>query len=261
MKKLLALNRGEIAIRILRAANELKLAPLRLFSQEDHLSLIGSKRRSLFDWGGQGPRQAYLDVERHRGSGQGKRRGRHSPGYGFPFGKSGAPRACKQAGITFIGRALNCSICWGQNGGAKLATEGWIACGAGTPEPVTEKDDAASIGRKNWLSANGESGVRWRRARDARCVERESLEASLQEARAEAGASLAMTAVFSSGFIRLRDISSSILADQAGNVLHLHERDCSVQRRNQKSCGSRAAVNLDPKIAKDCANAAVALAA
>src|SRR5258706_15310622 len=83
----------------------------------------------------------------------------------------------------------------------------------------------------------------------------------LQEARAEAGASFGNDAVFLERFIRrARHIEVQILADQHGNVLHLHERDCSVQRRNQKVVEVAPAVNLDPKIRAGLANAAVALA-
>src|SRR4030081_883848 len=89
----------------------------------------------------------------------------------------------------------------------------------------------------------------------------QSLQAALQEARAEAGASFGNDAVFLERFIRrARHIEVQILADQHGNVLHLHERDCSVQRRNQKVVEVAPAVNLDPKIRAGLANAAVALA-
>src|SRR5258706_11107952 len=89
----------------------------------------------------------------------------------------------------------------------------------------------------------------------------ESLETSLQEARAEAGASFGNDAVFLERYIRrARHIEVQILADRHGNILHLHERDCSVQRRNQKVVEVAPALNLDPKIRECLANAAVALA-
>src|SRR5438309_5783290 len=104
MKKLLALNRGEIAIRILRAANELKLKTVAVFSQEDRLSLHRFKADEAYLIGeGKGPVQAYLEVDGIVALTAEKEVDAIHPGYGFLSENPALPRACEHAGITFIG--------------------------------------------------------------------------------------------------------------------------------------------------------------
>src|SRR3954453_2587179 len=104
MKKLLALNRGEIAIRILRAANELKLRTVAVYSHEDRLSLHRFKADEAYLIGqGKGPVQAYLDVDGIVALAAEKGVEAIHPGYGFLSENPALPRACEAAGITFIG--------------------------------------------------------------------------------------------------------------------------------------------------------------
>src|SRR3984893_10451173 len=263
MKKLLALNRGEIAIRILRAANELKLRTVAVFSQEDHLSLHRFKADEAYLIGeGQGPVQAYLDVEGITALAKDDGVDAIHPGYGFLSENPALPRACEAAGITFIGPSADLLDLLGDKTAARnLAQKAGLPVVPGTAEPVTQKDDAQSIAETIGYplmvkAAFGGGGRGMRVAPDA-----QSLQSALQEARAEAGASFGNDAVFLERFIRrARHIEVQILADQHGNVLHLHERDCSVQRRNQKVVEVAPAVNLDAKIREGLANAAVALA-
>src|SRR4030088_3700688 len=108
MKKLLALNRGEIAIRILRAANELKLRTVAVFSQEDHLSLHRFKADEAYLIGeGKGPVEAYLDVEGIVALATEKGVDAIHPGYGFLSENPAFARACEKAGITFVGPPPN----------------------------------------------------------------------------------------------------------------------------------------------------------
>jgi pyruvate carboxylase len=263
MKKLLALNRGEIAIRILRAANELKLRTVAVFSQEDHLSLHRFKADEAYLIGeGKGPVQAYLDVEGIVALAKERGVDAIHPGYGFLSENPALPRACKAAGITFIGPSAELLDLLGDKTAARrLAQQAGLPVVPGTPEPVTQKDDAQSIAEKIGypLMVKAAFGGGGRGMRVA--LNPQSLQAALQEARAEAGASFGNDAVFLERFIRrARHIEVQILADQHGNVLHLHERDCSVQRRNQKVVEVAPAVNLDSKIREGLANAAVALA-
>src|SRR3954447_95688 len=104
MKKLLALNRGEIAIRILRAANELKLKTVAVFSQEDRLSLHRFKADEAYLIGqDKGPVEAYLDVEGIVALAAEKEVDAIHPGYGFLSENPALPRACERFGIVFIG--------------------------------------------------------------------------------------------------------------------------------------------------------------
>src|ERR1700712_1105477 len=108
MKKLLALNRGEIAIRILRAANELRLRTVAVYSREDRLSLHRFKADEAYLIGeGKGPVQAYLDVDGIVALAAEKGVDAIHPGYGFLAENAALPRACREAGITFIGPAAD----------------------------------------------------------------------------------------------------------------------------------------------------------
>src|SRR5690348_11111705 len=104
MKKLLALNRGEIAIRILRAANELKLSTVAVYAPEDRHSIHRSKADEAYLVGqGRGPVQAYLDIENIVALAAEKEVDAIHPGYGFLAENPALPRACERAGITFVG--------------------------------------------------------------------------------------------------------------------------------------------------------------
>ncbi len=263
MKKLLALNRGEIAIRILRAANELGLRTVAVYSQEDRLSLHRFKADEAYLIGeGKGPVQAYLDFEGIVALAHEKGVDAIHPGYGFLSENPELPRACERAGITFIGPSADLLDLLGDKTAARqLAQRANIPVVPGTREPVTREDDAVGIASKIGFplivkAAFGGGG------RGMRVVnEPGELVARLEEARQEAGAAFGNDAVFLERYIRrAKHIEVQILADRHGNVLHLYERDCSVQRRNQKVVEVAPAVNLDPAIRHGLTQAAVKLA-
>src|SRR5579872_195325 len=259
MKKLLALNRGEIAIRILRAANELRLRTVAVFSQEDRLSLHRFKADEAYLIGeGKGPVQAYLDVDGIVGMAHEKGVDAIHPGYGFLSENAALPRACEKAGITFIGpNAEMLELLGDKTAARKLAIQAGIPVIPGTEEPVHDLSVAAKIGFPLMVKAAFGGG-----GRGMRVVENpEELEAKVAEARAEAGAAFGNDAIFLERYIRrARHIEIQVLADQHGSILHLYERDCSVQRRNQKVVEVAPAVELDQSIRNGLAEAAVALA-
>ncbi len=262
MKKVLALNRGEIAIRILRAANELRLRTVAVYSQEDRLSLHRFKADEAYLIGeGKGPVQAYLDVDGIVGLAREKGVDAIHPGYGFLSENAALPRACAAAGITFIGPSAELLELLGDKTAARhLAIEAGIPVIAGTEQPVDDLSApaiAAKIGYPVMVKAAFGGG-----GRGMRVVEKaEDLLPRLQEARQEAGAAFGNDAVFLERYIRrARHIEIQILADRHGSILHLHERDCSVQRRNQKVVEVAPAVDLADPIRKGLADAAVALA-
>src|SRR3954453_8564950 len=152
MKKLLALNRGEIAIRILRAANELKLKTVAVFSQEDRLSLHRFKADEAYLIGqGKGPVQAYLDVDGIVALAAEKGVDAIHPGYGFLSENPALPRACERAGITFIGPSGELLDLLGDKTAARnLAIKAGIPVIPGTEDPVSEpaaaRDAAQRIG-------------------------------------------------------------------------------------------------------------------
>ena len=264
MKKLLALNRGEIAIRILRAANELGLRTVAVYSQEDRLSLHHFKADEAYLIGqGKGPVQAYLDVENIVKLAAEKDVDAIHPGYGFLSENPALPRACERAGITFVGPSAEILESLGDKTAArKLAQRARIPVVPGTEDPVDPAgSDAESIadriGYPLIIKAAFGGGGRGMRVVDSRA----DFKARLEEASGEAAAAFGNPAVFLERFIRrAKHVEIQIIGDKHGNILHLYERDCSVQRRHQKVVEIAPAIGLPLKVRAELAEAAVALA-
>jgi pyruvate carboxylase len=263
MKKLLALNRSEIAIRILRAANELGLRTVAIYSQEDRLALHRFKADEAYLVGeGKGPVEAYLDVEGIVDLAREKEVDAIHPGYGFLSENPALARACDRAGITFIGPSAHLLDLLGDKTAARrLAQKAGIPVVPGTETAVSDPRKAeriaAEIGFPLIIKAAFGGG-----GRGMRVVDRApDFAGRLEEARREAAAAFGNDAVFLERFVRrARHIEVQILGDRHGNILHLYERDCSVQRRHQKVVEVAPAVSLDPKIRAGLADAAVRLA-
>lgn len=263
MKKLLALNRGEIAIRILRAANELGLRTVAVYSQEDRLSLHRFKADEAYLIGeGLGPVQAYLDVDRIVALAAEKGVDAIHPGYGFLSENPALPKACERHGITFVGpTAEHLEMLGDKTAARRLAGKANVPVVPGTEKPVAEfhkaKEFATKIGFPLIIKAAFGGG-----GRGMRVVNNASeLEERLKEAQAEAAAAFGNGAVFMERYIRRpRHVEVQILADTHGNVLHLYERDCSVQRRHQKVVEVAPAIGLEDRIRHELADAAVRLA-
>ncbi len=263
MKKLLALNRGEIAVRILRAANELSLQTVAVYSQEDRLSLHRFKADEAYLIGeGKGPVQAYLDVENIVALAAEKDVDAIHPGYGFLSENPALPRACEKAGITFVGPSADILEALGDKTAARrIAQNAGVRVVPGTENPVDPySPDVAAIAAKIGFplivkAAFGGGG------RGMRVVESPAdFQAKLQEASQEAGAAFGNNAVFLERFIRrAKHVEIQILGDTHGNILHLYERDCSVQRRHQKVVEIAPAIGLPDKVRQELAEAAVAL--
>jgi len=263
MKKLLALNRSEIAIRILRAANELGLRTVAIYSQEDRLALHRFKADEAYLVGeGKGPVEAYLDVGGIVALAAEKGVDAIHPGYGFLSENPALPRACERAGITFIGpRADLLELLGDKTAARRLAQKAGIPVVPGTEEAVTDAERAekiaAEIGFPLIIKAAFGGG-----GRGMRVVEKAAdFAGRLEEARREAAAAFGNDAVFLERFVaRARHIEVQILGDRHGNIVHLYERDCSVQRRHQKVVEVAPAVALSTAIRSALAEAAVTLA-
>ena len=264
MKKLLALNRGEIAVRILRAANELSLRTVAVYSQEDRLSLHRFKADEAYLIGeGMGPVQAYLDVENIVALAAEKEVDAIHPGYGFLAENPALPRACEKMGITFVGPSADILEALGDKTAARrLAQQAGVRVVPGTENPVDPQEDgitavAEEIGFPLMVKAAFGGGGRGMRVVESAA----DFEAKLQEASQEAGAAFGNNAVFLERFIRrAKHVEIQIIGDKHGNLLHLYERDCSVQRRHQKVVEIAPAIGLPPKVRHELADAAVALA-
>ncbi len=263
MQKLLALNRSEIAIRILRAANELGLRTVAIYSEQDRLALHRFKADEAYLVGaGKGPVEAYLDIDGIVGLAAEKGVDAIHPGYGFLSENPALARACEKAGITFIGPGAHLLELLGDKTAARqLAIRTGIPVVPGTEEPVRDPAEAAHIARRIGFplivkAAFGGGG------RGMRMVERAAdFPGLLEEARREAGAAFGNDAVFLERYVRhARHVEVQILGDLHGQILHLYERDCSVQRRHQKVVEVAPAVGLDDSIRRALADAAVTLA-
>jgi pyruvate carboxylase len=263
MNKLLALNRGEIAIRILRAANELGLRTVAVYAPQDRLTLHRFKADEAYVVGeGKGPVEAYLDVEGIVALAQEKGVDAIHPGYGFLSENPALPRACERAGITFIGPSAELLELVGDKTAARrLAESAGIPVVPGADAPVADLAEAHALARRIGFplivkAAYGGGG------RGMRVVERAAdFDGLLEEARQEALSAFGNGAVFLERYIRrARHIEVQILGDRHGDIVHLYERDCSVQRRHQKVVEVAPAVGLDDGIRQALAQAAVQLA-
>jgi len=261
--KLMAANRGEIAIRIFRAANELGLRTVSIFAEEDRFSIHRFKADEAYQLdSARGPVGAYLDVEGIVTLAKQKGVTMIHPGYGFLSENATFARACAREGITFIGPSPDLLENMGDKTAARaLAHRFNIPTLPGTEDPITDSDQALSVAHEIGFpliikAAFGGGG------RGMRVVENPNqLAGLLAEAQNEALNAFGNSAVFLERYIsRAKHIEVQILGDQHGNVVHLHERDCSVQRRYQKVIEVAPAMHLDPKVRKELCDAAVALA-
>jgi pyruvate carboxylase len=236
-KKILIANRGEIAIRALRAANELGKKTVAVFAEEDKLSLHRFKADEAYLIGeGLSPVGAYLSIpEIIRVAKQCGADAIH-PGYGLLSENPDFVDACDQAGITFIGPKAETMRALGDKASARR-----VAMAAGVPViPATEvlgedftaiKAEAAAVGYPLMLKASWGGGGRGMRP----ILGPDELEAKVLEGRREAEAAFGNGEGYLEKMIlRARHVEVQILGDKHGTIYHLYERDCTVQRRNQK---------------------------
>ncbi|MBI1357188.1 MAG: pyruvate carboxylase [Acidobacteria bacterium] len=263
MKKLLAANRGEIAIRILRAASELGLRTSTIYSEEDRLSLHRFKADESYLVGqGKGPVAAYLDIEGIVATAKENGVDLIHPGYGFLSENPDFARACAAAGITFVGPAPRLLELLGDKVAArKLAQQAGVPIVPGTDGPVEDPaaalEAAKQIGLPVIIKAAFGGGGRGMRV----VTNADELEAKIEEAQKEAKLAFGNGSVFIERFVgRARHIEVQILADSHGEVMHLFERDCSVQRRHQKVVEIAPAPNLPAAVRDGLCEAAVKLA-
>ena len=261
-KKLLVANRSEIAIRICRAATELGLRTVAIYAQEDRLSIHRFKADEAYLVGqNKGPVGAYLDIAGIVALAREKEVDLIHPGYGFLAENAEFARACAGAGIEFVGPRPDIIAMMGDKTAARaLASRHNVPILPGTEEAVADRAGALKIAREIGFpliikAAFGGGG------RGMRVVHKEAdLVRLLDEARGEADRAFGNPAVFLEKYIpRAKHIEVQILGDRQGNVIHLHERDCSVQRRHQKVIEVAPAFALDETVRRDLCEAAVRL--
>ncbi len=236
-RSILVANRGEIAIRVFRAATELGIRTVAIYSHEDRLSLHRFKADESYLVGeGKGPVAAYLDIPGilHIAKAAGVEA--IHPGYGFLSENPDFAEACAEAGIVFIGPSPDTMRQLGNKVAAReLAVSAGVpvmpATGA-LPEDVDEAlIEARKVGFPVMLKASWGGGGRGMRVIDSE----EFLPRLMLEAKREAKAAFGNDEVYLEKLVRrARHVEVQVLGDRFGTVVHLFERDCSVQRRNQK---------------------------
>lgn len=235
-RKILIANRGEIAVRLIRACRDLGISPVAVYSEADREALHVRLADEAYFIGEAPAAHSYLVGEKIIDAAKKSGAEAIHPGYGFLSEREWFARAVGKAGITFIGPSPESIEMMGDKTNARVAA---VKAGApivpGTTEPIkdeaTAKKVAAEIGYPVMLKASAGGGGKGMRI----VRSEEELGAAVKIASAEAQSAFGDPAVYIEKLIeRPRHIEIQIAADKHGNVIHLGERECSVQRRHQK---------------------------
>ncbi len=251
IRKLMVANRGEIAIRVFRSAHELGVRTVAIYSHEDRFAIHRLKADEAYQVGRPGePIRSYLDIPSIIALAKSKEVDAIHPGYGFLSENADFARACEAAGIVFVGPRVELLEQLGDKVAARaLAARAGAPILPGSDGPVEPGPEARAVAERIGfpviVKASMGGGGRGMRVVD----DPETLDRALEQARREAGNAFGVPDVFLEKFIRrAKHIEVQLLGDKHGNLVHLFERDCSVQRRHQKVIEIAPAYNLDPKI-------------
>jgi pyruvate carboxylase len=249
-RKVLVANRGEIAIRAFRAAYELGVSTVAVYPHEDRGSLHRAKADESYRIGEPGhPVRAYLSVDEVIRAARKAGADAVYPGYGFLSENPDLAQACADAGITFVGPPAGVLHLTGNKARAVAAAREAGVAVLASSEPSSDVDAlvaaADAVGFPVFVKAVAGGGGRGMRRVAEPADLRESIEAAMREAESAFGDP---TVFLERAVVNPRHIEVQILADAEGNVAHLYERDCSVQRRHQKVVEIAPAPNLDPAL-------------
>jgi acetyl-CoA carboxylase biotin carboxylase subunit len=261
-KKILIANRGEIAVRILRACRELGIRSAAVFSEVDRRSLHVRLADEAYPIGPAPSRESYLrivkliDVARRAGCDA------VHPGYGFLAENAALPRACADAGLTFIGPPAEAMEALGsKTAGRQLARRSDVPTVPGTNDPIEKTSDAQALAHDmgypvllKAVAGGGGKGMRLVHS-DA------EFESAFRDAASEAMNAFGDARLYLEKYLeRPRHIEIQILADAHGRVVSLGERECSIQRRHQKVIEEAPSPIVTPDLRKKMGDAAVRLA-
>jgi pyruvate carboxylase len=262
IRKLLVANRSEIAIRVFRSAHELGIRTVAIYSYEDRFALHRFKADEAYHVGKAGePIRSYLDLKAIVALAVEHGVDAIHPGYGFLSENAAFARACQEAGIRFVGPRVDILESLGDKVAARrIAAKAGVPILEGSEAPLQSLAEARLAARKLGYpvivkAAHGGGGRGMRIARDA-----QALAEALEQAQREAGAAFGNSEVFLESYIeRAKHIEVQLLGDQHGNLVHLFERDCSLQRRHQKIVEIAPAPDLAPVTRQRILEAALAI--
>lgn len=236
-KKVLVANRGEIAIRVFRALNELGITTVSIYSKEDRYALFRSKADESYPLNSEkGPIDAYLDIDTIIKIALAANVDAIHPGYGFLSENPDFVDACERNGIVFIGPSSQIMNAMGDKiSSKKMAIDAQVPIIPGVDYAIKDIDTAtkiaAKVGFPIMLKASNGGGGRGMRIVNTM----EDLEKEFNEAKNESKKAFGDDKIFIEKYLRApKHIEVQILGDNYGNVVHLYDRDCSVQRRHQK---------------------------
>lgn len=262
-KRVLIANRGEIAIRVIRACKELGIRTVAIYSEEDKTALFRTKADESYQIGkGKGPIEAYLDIDEIIKLALKKGVDAIHPGYGFLSENPEFARKCAIAGIEFIGPTAEMMESLGNKIQSKLVSaKAGVPTIPGVDKPVGSEDEAIefarSCGYPIMLKAAAGGG-----GRGMRIVREESeLISSYRSAKSESKKAFGIDDMFIEKYVEQpKHIEVQILGDKHGNIFHLYERDCSIQRRHQKVIEITPALTLAKEKRQEICNDALKIA-
>ena len=262
IKKLLVANRSEIAIRVFRTGHELGIRTVAIYSHKDRYALHRFKADEAYLIGKpEEPIQAYLDIEWIVSLAQENQVDAIHPGYGFLSENPEFAGACERAGIIFIGPQVEALECLGDKTEARrIATDAGVPVLGGSENSLIDMIDgereAGKVGYPIILKAAKGGGGRGMRV----VSHPNDFPGAFNDARRESLMAFGSEDVFIERYVqRARHIEVQLLGDKHGNLVHLYERDCSVQRRHQKVVEIAPALALDEKARRGLLEAAVAI--
>ncbi|QEL18429.1 pyruvate carboxylase [Limnoglobus roseus] len=261
-QKLLVANRSEIAIRVFRSAHELGIRTVAIYSHEDRFALHRFKADEAYRVGKPGePIRAYLDIPGIVALAKEVGVDAIHPGYGFLSENAAFARACAEAGITFIGPKPEILDSLGDKVSARhIAQKAKVPILSGSDKPVSEiaatKVLAEKLGYPVMVKAAMGGGGRGMRP----VMTADKLQEAVESAQREAGAAFGISDVFLEKLVqRAKHIEVQLLGDRHGSLVHLYERDCSIQRRHQKVVELAPAPNLPADVRQQILDAALAV--
>ena len=259
IKKLLVANRGEIALRVMRSAKEMGIKTVAVFSEADRVALHVRFADEAVCIGPPPSSQSYLVMDKIIKAAKETEADAIHPGYGFLSENEDFARKVKDAGLIFIGPSAESMEIMGSKLGAKAAVSKFnVPLVPGTAEPISDvnaaKKVAKEIGYPILIKASAGGG-----GKGMRIVEKESeFQEQMERAVSEAISAFGDGAVFIEKYVsQPRHIEFQIFGDQHGNVVHLFERECSIQRRHQKVVEEAPSSVLTPELRKKMGEAAV----